>query len=305
MRKAWDDDQTRLLNELFEDGSVTETEIEEAHPDEKAKLRNDGYAKQLEPAPGSKKRRRDVLPDAAASRAVETAAIVRLGNDRERSGWSLEEDDALLTTIARRTILGEGPEIDKRTESYGDVVEGRSGTKTLSRFRRLVGKHDAPTPMDARRGEDLFGVIEGFRARRNNPSSATETSSSMWEREGFWCAENEAALVREVRRILVTYPKSSINAYYASPLLGRELFGGVKPENAPEARRRRRRGTGVSEAGRGERLAKARARGRASDELRYLGRRRADLGAGEEEEEEAAKRANAKRSRRRARRFLR
>ena len=234
VRKAWDDDQTRLLNELFEDGSVTKTEIEEAHPDEKAKLRNDGYAKQLEPAPGSKKRRRDVLPDAAASRAVETAAIVRLGNDRERSEWSLEEDDALLTTIARRTILGEGPEIDKRTESYGDVVEGRSGTKTLSRFRRLVGKHDAPTPMDARRGEDLFGVIEGFRARRNNPSSATETSSSMWEREGFWCAENEAALVREVRRILVTYPKSSINAYYASPLLGRELFGGVKPENAPK-----------------------------------------------------------------------
>ena len=234
VRKAWDDDQTRLLNELFEDGSVTKTEIEEAHPDEKAKLRNDGYAKQLEPAPGSKKRGRDVLPDAAASRAVETAAIVRLGNDRERSEWSLEEDDALLTTIARRTILGEGPEIDKRTESYGDVVEGRSGTQTLGRFRRLVGKHDAPTPMDTRRGEDLFGVIEGFRARRNNPSSATETSSSMWEREGFWCAENEAALVREVRRILVTYPKSSINAYYASPLLGRELFGGVKPENAPK-----------------------------------------------------------------------
>jgi len=234
VRKAWDDDQTRLLNELFEDGTVTKTEIEEAHPDEKAKLRNDGYAKQLEPAPGSKKRRRDVLPDAAASPAVDAAAIVRLGNDRERSEWSLEEDDALLTTIARRTILGEGPEIDKRTESYGHIVEGRSGTKTLSRFRRLVGKHDAPTLTDARRGEDLFGVIEGFRARRNNLPSATETSSSMWEREGFWCAENEAALVREVRRILVTYPKSSINAYYASPTLGRELFGGVKPENAPK-----------------------------------------------------------------------
>ena len=77
-------------------------------------------------------------------------------------------------------------------------------------------------------------MIEGFRARRNNLPSATETSSSMWEREGFWCAENEAALVREVRRILVTYPKSSINAYYASPTLGRELFGGVKPENAPK-----------------------------------------------------------------------
>ena len=233
VRKAWDDDQTRLLNELFEDGTVTKTEIEKAHPDEKAKLRNDGYAKQQEPAPGSKKkRRRDVLPeDAAASRAVDAAAVVRLGSsDRERAEWSLEEDDALLTTIARRTILGEGPEIDKRTESYGDVVEGRSGTKTLSRFRRLVGKNDAPTPTDARRGEDLFGVIEGFRARRN----VSSTSSSMWEREGFWCAENEAALVREVRRILVTYPKSSINAYYASPALGRELFGGVKPENAPK-----------------------------------------------------------------------
>ena len=293
VRKAWDDDQTRLLNELFEDGSVTKTEIEEAHPDEKAKLRNDGYAKQLEPAPGSKKRRRDVLPDAAASRAVETAAIVRLGNDRERSEWSLEEDDALLTTIARRTILGEGPEIDKRTESYGDVVEGRSGTKTLSRFRRLVGKHDAPTPMDARRGEDLFGVIEGGSGRAEQPLFRdgdfilhVGTRGVLVRGERGCARKGGAPHPRDVpqeqhQRVLRESP--------SRPGAFRRREAGERAE----ARRRRRRGTGVSEAGRGERLAKARARGRASDELRYLGRRRADLGAGEEEEEEAAKRANA------------
>ena len=240
VRKAWDDDQTRLLNDLFEVGSVSKEEVEAAHPDEKAKLRNDGYAR-LDPKPKPKRKRK--LDDAEAETSAGAVATMapapaRAKKDRERSEWSLEEDEALLVTIARRTILGDVLAIDTRTESYGDVVQARSAQQVLSRWRRLVGKQTDPEPSeeDKRRGDDVFAVIEGFRARRNSSSaeSATEASRrSEWERVGFWCPEEEAALRKEVHRILVAHPKSSNNAYYTSPL-GQALFGGVKPANAPK-----------------------------------------------------------------------
>jgi hypothetical protein len=243
VRKAWDDDQTRLLNDLFEDGSVSKEEVEAAHPDEKAKLRNDGYAR-LDPARSAKPKRKpdDAEAETSAGAVATTAPEPARGKDRERAEWSLEEDAALLVTIARRTILGDAFAIETRTESYGDVVEGRTAQQTLSRWRRLVGKQIDPkikvSEEDVRRGEDVFAVIEGFRARRNSASAetrATEASRSRseWERVGFWCSEEEDLLRKETHRILVAHPKSSNNAYYTSPL-GRALFGGVKPANAPK-----------------------------------------------------------------------
>jgi len=235
VRKAWDDDQTRLLNDLFEDGSVSKEDVEAAHPDEKAKLRNDGYAR-LE-----KRKLDDAEAETSAGAVATTAPEPARAKDRERSEWSLEEDAALLVTIARRTILGDVFAIETRTESYGDVVEGRTAQQTLSRWRRLVGKQIDPVKKvseeDVKRGDDVFAVIEGFRARRHSASAETRATEALrrseWERVGFWCSEEEDLLRKETHRILVAHPKSSNNAYYTSPL-GRALFGGVKPANAPK-----------------------------------------------------------------------
>ena len=241
VRKAWDDDQTRLLNDLFEDGSVSKEDVEAAHPDEKAKLRNDGYAR-LDPARSAKRKLEDAEAETSAGAVATTAPEPARAKDRERAEWSLEEDAALLVTIARRTILGDVFAIETRTESYGDVVEGRTAQQTLSRWRRLVGKQIDPTTKkvseeDVKRGDDVFAVIEGFRARRHSASAETRATEALrrseWERVGFWCSEEEDLLRKETHRILVAHPKSSNNAYYTSPL-GRALFGGVKPANAPK-----------------------------------------------------------------------
>ena len=175
----------------------------------------------------------------------------------------------MLTTIARRTILGEGPEIDKRTESpSGDVAGGEE---------RDQDAQPVPPPRREARCADSDG-----RATRRGPVRGDRGVPGAAEQPLF--RDGDFILHVGTRGVLVRGERGCARKGGAPhprdvPQEQHQRVLRESPSRWERARARARerarstaatgRETGVSEAGRGERLAKARARGRASDERRY------------------------------------
>jgi hypothetical protein len=232
VRDLWDQDQTRVVNDLVWDGSLTKTEMNSTHGRDprsagfregagrRRKRTRKGEATEVDDAEEEVEDAGDAEEDAGDAETEtgpqDTDPPEKEKLKRNRVPWTLLEDMQLLLAATRALILHGGkPDLFNAATRAGELSARRTPDNSRKRYNNLVNgdAHRTWTQTEHRtdRGDAIDAVVESF------------------GRTALWSTALETKLLAEIGRVLTEFPKGSSKNYYKTP----QNPDGIIPDNAP------------------------------------------------------------------------